>query len=793
MNMRTFYKKNKDKIIGFIISIAVFVSVITLYNLETRDIFKLLRFFKANELESLDTRFRIRGKRDPGDEIAIVIIDENSILKLGRYPWPRGHIAKFVDTISSSGAKVLVFDVIYSEPQNQLHLKSLNILEKSYFGLNKDRLLDQDDFIEAIEKEKSAANDDQKLQNSFQRAVMEQGVNIVIGFRFVDEYEAKTTGFPGRTLSQKSQLLLKESAYFPVYVHIPDFLKGKNSDQENIIPEVIKQKRKMIMEMYPPKKAIGTLNAIYPFAMWATYQGFTDQNVDYIGKTRNDYVAIKYKDDFYPSLGVQAARTFLDVDQGNLQFWLANKLVINDLEIPLDDVNRMLIDYCGPAYTFKTYSFIDVFEGRIGPEAFKDKIVLIGATPSLGDFVQTPFSSMMPGVEKQATVIENIIHGKFLRRGKREAVTDLIAIIVLSLLLGIILPLVPILIGGGISAALLFGYYYYCYHCFVDFGLWFNVTYPTIAVILCFSFVSLYHYFSTEKARRMVKGAFENFLDPNVVKEVLREPETIKLGGEERDVTVFFSDIAKFSTISEPLTPTQLVEFLNMYLSEMTEIVLEHGGYLDKYIGDAIVAAFGTPLHQPDHAIKACFAAIDSQKKLIEMSNEFSMLGLGEVRARIGINTGAVLAGNVGSQNRLSYTVIGDNVNLGARLEAANKEFGTYNMISEMTYEQAKDYIEVRELDIIRVVGKKIPVKVYELIDRKNSISPEKKEVIELFEKGIVKYREQMWDDAIKYFNKVLSLDKEDKPAELYFKRCLEYKKTPPPADWDRVFTMLTK
>lgn len=793
MKLRKFIKKNKDKVASIIISVCVFVFVITLYNLETRDIFKLLRFFKANELESVDARFRIRGERDPGDEIAIVIIDENSILKLGRYPWPRGHIAKFVDIVSDAEAKVLVFDVIYSEPQNELHLKSLDLLKKSYSEFSKDWVTDDDDYVAVIEKEKSAANEDRKLESSFERAVMEKGVNIVVGYRFVDEYEVETTGFSGRKLPQESQTLLRESAYFPVYVHVPGSRGEENDEQETMAPEIIRQKREMITEMHQPKKAIGVLNAIYPFAMWTTYQGFTDQNVDYAGKTRNDYVAIQYNGDFYPSLGVQAARIFLDAGQEDLQFWLAHKLVMKDFEIPLDDVNRMLIDYCGPAYTFQTYSFIDVYEGKIGTEAFKDKIVFLGATPSLGDFVQTPFSSMMPGVEKQATVVENLIHGKFLKRGKREAFTDLIAIICLSLLSGIVLPFVPVVVGGGISFALLFGYYYYCYYGFVNLGLWINVTYPTMSVILCFSFISLYRYFSTEKARRMVKGAFENFMDPNVVREVLKEPDTIKLGGEERPVTVFFSDIVKFSTISESLTPTQLIEFLNRYLSEMTEIILKHGGFLDKYIGDAIVAAFGTPLHQPDHAVKACYAAIDSQKKLIELSKEFSAEGLGEVKARIGLNSGTVLVGNVGSQNRLSYTVIGDEVNLGARLEAANKYFGTNTMISEGTYKLAKDYIEARELDIIRVVGKEKPVKVYELIDKKGEIQNRKREIVELYEKGLEEYRKREWQNSLLLFLEALDKDSKDGPSLVYLDRCKLYAQNEPPEDWDGVFTMSTK
>lgn len=795
MKFRKFFKKHRDKVISIIVSVCVFIFVITLYNLETRDIFKPLRFFKRNELESVDLRFRLRGKRDPGKEIVIVAIDENSIIKLGRYPWPRRYIAKFVDTISDSGAKVLVFDIIYSESQNEFHLKSLEHLKESYLTLNNEKVESTDEYIELIEEEEAMANEDQKLQSSLKRAVMEKDLNIVIGIRFADDYELKTTRFAGKKLTQESEMLLRESAYFPVYVEIPDSLREKTEGQETVAPDILKQKREMLMKIYPPKKAIGVLNAIDAFAMWASYQGFTGQNVDYVGKVRNEYMAIQYKGDFYPCLGVQTARIFLDTQPKELQFWLAHKLVIKDLEIPLDGLNRMLIDYCGPEYTFQTHSFIDVYEGRVEPEVFKDKIVFLGAAPtiSLGDFLQTPFTSMLPGVEKQATIVENIIHGKFLKRGQREALIDLIAIIGLSLLLGIVLPFVSIVIGGAICAALITGYCYYCYYVFVNYGLWINVVYPITAIVLCFSIVSLFRYFSTEKARRTVKGVFENFMDPKVVREVLKDPDAIKLGGEEKVVTVFFSDIAKFSTISEKLSPAKLIEWLNRYLSEMTDIIMGYGGYLDKYIGDAIVAAFGTPLDQHDHAVKACYAAIDNQKKLAELSREFMAEGLGEIKARIGINSGVVLVGNVGSQNRLSYTIIGDEVNLGARLEAANKHFGTSTMISENTYELAKDYIEARELDIIRVVGKEKPVKVYELIDKNGETQKIKRELLEIYEKGLEEYRKREWQKALLLFLDALDKDPNDGPSQTYLNRCELYVQNEPPEDWDGVYTMQEK
>ncbi len=217
------------------------------------------------------------------------------------------------------------------------------------------------------------------------------------------------------------------------------------------------------------------------------------------------------------------------------------------------------------------------------------------------------------------------------------------------------------------------------------------------------------------------------------------------------------------------------------------------GGFLDKYIGDAIVAAFGAPLSQQDHAVRACLAAIDNQKKISELNKEFREMGKLEIKARIGLNSGSVLVGNVGSTNRLSYTVIGDEVNLGARLEAANKYFGTYTMISERTCELARDHIEIRELDMIRVVGKEKPVKVYELIDRKGEIQEKKREVLKIYEEGLRKYQKREWQKALLLFLDALDKDPNDGPSQTYLNRCEFYAENEPPEDWDGVYTLTSK
>ena len=789
------------RVTPILISILVFIIVITIYNLEDRDLLKALRIFRAIEQKSLDVRFQIRGKRDPGNEIVIVAIDEKSIKKLGRYPWPRRYIAQFVDKITDANARLLALDVMYSEAQNVDILAALDTLAREY---NYSPLWNylpggasNEKFLTPLRREQKRFDEDSKLKDAFKRAVVDNGIDIISSIEFVDIEQRISTDFTGKEVSELGKELLKESAYFPVLAGAGKKTKEKSSDGNKLTVLTSKNRKEIMNNLlanYRPKKAVGVINMIDSFAEWVTYQGFVDTHVDYSGIVRSEYMAIQYENEFYPPLGAQVARVYKNLEYGELKLLLTEKLIFKETDIPIDSWNRMIINYCGPEATFKYFSFCDVIEGEIHPDAFSNKIVFLGATATgLGDFIATPFSSQTPGVEKHATVAENILHEKFLVRGQGEVLHDVLAIICISLAMGIFLPLLPSIWGGVASASLWSGYSYYVYAVFVSNGIWLNTTYPSIAVIACFTSITLYRFISEEKKRKEIRFAFENFMDPKVVHEILKEPGDIKLGGEEKEITVYFSDIEKFSSISEKMQPGELIEFLNEYLSEMTDQILDHGGFLDKYVGDAILAVFGAPLPQPDHAVRACLATIDNTKKLFKLNKKFKETRNLEIRARIGLNSGRVLVGNVGSTNRLSYTVIGDEVNLGARLEAANKYYGTYAMISERTYELARDHIEARELDLIRVVGKENPVKVYELIDRKGEITEKKREVLKLYEEGLREYQKRKWQNALLLFLDAIDKDPNDGPSLTYIERCKIYAQDPPPENWGGIYTLTAK
>ncbi|MCX5843757.1 MAG: adenylate/guanylate cyclase domain-containing protein, partial [Deltaproteobacteria bacterium] len=295
------------------------------------------------------------------------------------------------------------------------------------------------------------------------------------------------------------------------------------------------------------------------------------------------------------------------------------------------------------------------------------------------------------------------------------------------------------------------------------------------------------------REKKKIRGAFQYYLTASVINEMLKDPAKLKLGGDKKDLTVLFSDIRGFTTIAENMkTPEELVHLLNEYLTAMTNVVFTYDGLLDKYMGDAIMAVFGAPLNQPDHPLRACKTALDMMDELKKLQIKWADEGRPVLTIGIGINSGDMVVGNMGSEMRFDYTVMGDSVNLGSRLEGINKEYGTNIVISESTHNAVKDILFCRELDSVRVKGKNLPVKIYELLGEKKDAEKWEK-AVGIFEEGLSKYRQCLWDEAIISFQRVLEIKADDAPAKLYIVRCQELKKNPPEEPWDGVFTMTKK
>lgn len=487
--------------------------------------------------------------------------------------------------------------------------------------------------------------------------------------------------------------------------------------------------------------------------------------------------------------------------------------------IPVDFLGRIPINYYGPRMALPYVSAKDMLtddptmlvrqriqdpvtgefhlagEGKIVNKIdfFKDRAVIVGATAmALYDLRNTPLEKNYPGPETHLTVLANLMEGKLLKNLRNEQallpVLTLVGGTFFSLAICFLSPLWGLVVFlFGMSVALGADFYV-----FIEKGILGSNFLILNEFILIYLTVTVYKYFTEEKAKRELRSTFSKYVSPAIVDEVLKDTANLKLGGRKQRMSVMFSDVRGFTTISEKLPPTELAQLLNDYLSPMTDIVFKNKGTLDKYMGDAIMAFFGAPVFYKDHAAHACRCALESLVKLKELQAQFKAKDLPMIDIGIGINTGEMSVGNMGSKIVQSYTVMGDSVNLGSRLEGINKEYGTRIIISEFTYNDVKDQFACREVDRVKVKGKNEPVRIFEVL-QEGVLNDKDKPWVEQYEIAFKLYYEKQFAEAIKHFEKTKELRGEDPLSDVYLERCEDYLKDPPPADWDGVYTMKTK
>ena len=486
------------------------------------------------------------------------------------------------------------------------------------------------------------------------------------------------------------------------------------------------------------------------------------------------------------------------------------QLIIGDISVPLDHFNDLWVDLpalppnamflakdtpAGISAGEILFDLQDIPDDEWDEETeelqelIAGKIVLVGDTSEVSHDIFTSPIGEVYGIEFLADTIYTLMNNAPIRPAGDFTEILVFAVLFIAFVLVTMIPKYEnALFFLIIALYVAFGFYMYVYH-----GIAFSMSYSLIACFLTTGIINLYLFMMERKQKGFIKGAFSQYLSPTVIDQIVENPDMLQLGGEKREMTPFFSDIQGFSTISEGLTPEELVQLLNEYLTAMCDIVSSYHGTIDKFEGDAIIAFWGAPLELPDHATIACHAAIDMQKKNEEMRKTLREQNRPMLYTRIGMSSGSVVVGNMGSADRMDYTMMGDVVNLAARLEGVNKFYQTFTMISQSTYELTKDDIDTRQLDVIRVVGKKEPISVYEVLERKNQTSSEKSGVVEKFLKALKLYEERNFADASKEFEKVLAIDPDDGPSLTYVKRCGVFLETPPEKDWDGVYTFTEK
>jgi adenylate cyclase len=780
---------------SFLISLSVTAVALTLYYftfLGERST-PIFEFLQRLEYDSLDTRFRYRAENatDFDHRIVIVDIDQHSEEVLGRWPFARSHFARMLEVLHKDGAKVAAFDITFSKP-DESRAPLLRLLAE--LKARNARGEPADARLEA-EVAKLAAESDSDRQ--FAEAIKKFG-KVVLGNFFLYT-EADLRRLDDKTLDQYAH----ELSFF-AFPQVQSITSRQGFGKQDYLSLIGRYES---AEMLPHGAEANMSNLTKALSVEAASTGFFNEPPDTDGVVRRTTMILpfgrsndKSEWDLYGSLDVMAVRAYLGIGNDGMVLTYGEHGIVDiqfgeGLRIVPNDLGQALINYHGRPYPH--VSMADVVEGGLPAERFRDKIVLVGATATgVGDIKSTPYGGTdFAGVEIHANVIDNILHNDFLVRGAKQQLWDAVFILVFGFPLGIFMALVqPRWMWLG--AALLLPLAAVDYGAFRR-GWWLNFTIPAMTLTGNVLLVSLYRALVEEKEKRKVRAAFGQYLSPEVIRRLLVNPRLVE--PKKTNITVMFSDIRGFTSISEKLDAQELALFLNQYLSDMTRIVFHYQGTLDKYIGDAVMAFWGAPFEEEGHAAHGCDAALEMIKRVRELQKEWEAEGKPSLEIGIGLNTGVASVGKMGSELRYGYTALGDAVNLSSRLEGLNKDYGTHIIVNETTYQAAKnDGFVFRELDVMRVKGKLLPVTIYQLMGRQtdlaaNGSAETVRLQIEAFARARELYRNRQWKAAVCSFQGVLEKWPKDGPSRAYVERCQEYSVAEPPANWDGVFVMTHK
>ena len=679
--------------------------------------------FDFLENRSYDFRINFFAQSSrPSDDIILVIIDQNSIdwaleERSWVWPWPRSAYAEILDYMQIAGASSVMFDILFSEP--------------SVYGRE-----DDETFV--------------KSAGEFGRSVHA----VFFGTR------------TGRYFNWSEELYnipLFQPEEFGELLYSYDLSQRFSQDMpvRGVFP---------IQDLRNASGGIGSVT------------GYPDRD-DVFRRTR---LFTLFDGKAVPSLSV--AGLLADGKTDEIRFNSRRRVIEwGHYEIPVDRNGRTLLRFRGNIDRYIPYSAAEILQSAVAhrngeepllpPEDFKNKYIFLGCyAPGLFDICNTPISSMYPGVGIHITFLDNLLQQDFIRESPHWIPILLnfvsIAMITFLVLYSSRIPIViagVFLIFGALCAFAMFAYY-------SSLNMWIPVVSSMVGIITAFVTTTLYNYATEGKQKKFIKSAFSQYLSHSVIEQLLANPERLSLGGERREISIFFSDVQGFTSISEKLDPAQLTELLNDYLSVMTDTILEYGGTIDKYEGDAIIAFWNAPLSYGDHAERALKASLECLS-LMEEKQVFFQNKIGcQFLTRIGLNTGYAVVGNMGSAKRFDYTMIGDSVNLAARLESLNKQFGTYIMCTETTFKQA-DSVSGRKLALVAVVGKSEPVAVWEPMPEK--VFHERKAILQRFDSARDMFYEGRFSDALPLFEE---LSKDDKPSFYYAKQCRHY--ISHPEDW---------
>ncbi|MGE0517502.1 MAG: CHASE2 domain-containing protein [Candidatus Binatia bacterium] len=690
------------------------------------------------DLRALDQRIQQRGRGVAAPEVVIVAVDDASLGEIGRWPWSRARIADLIERVDAGDPAVIGIDLVQAEPTAACDVGAI------------------------------AAAVDPSCQAALTRALG--------GVQGEDARLVEAVRASGRT----------------VLGYFFDFSPGGDDSPSNGESAYATVQRAPGADSAPIQRARRVTQNLPPLAAAAAGLGYFNFFPDRDGLFRRVPMAIAFGDRVTMPLSLAVLRHAWPQRPAAIRLgpYGVESLRLGAELLPVDRWGQLLINYRGPRRTFRHVSAADVLAGRVSPDVFRNALVLLGVTAvGVGDVRNTPFDPVYPGVEIHATVLDNILRRDFLYRpaiAGSIALYDVAVILLVAVLVGAALHRTRGMAGALVAAGLLAAYVVGSQLVFAGHGAVLSFAYPALCIALSYVGVGVHQYAVTEREKRQTRRMLDLYLSPELSRYLSERPETLQLGGEKSERTVLFSDVKGFTGISERLSAEDLVEVLNLYLGEMTEAVFAHGGMLDKYIGDGLMAVWGAPVAQPDHAARACRAALEMLERLQALNRKIAARGWPTLGIRIGINSGPMVFGNMGSPGHLSLTVMGDNVNLAARLEGINKLYGSAIIASDRTVQLAGDSVVARELDLVRVRGRDMAVHIYEILGSA-AAGDGWRELNAHFAAGLAAYRARDWTTALAAFEAAARARHGDGPTELYLWRCRDYLRDPPPPDWEAV------
>jgi adenylate cyclase len=719
--------------------------------------FYRLGFVQFIDAKLYDYRLRLTLPAKGDDRIVILDIDEKSLKEEGRWPWGRDKMATLTEKLFDHYAVAVIgFDIVFAEEDNSSGLKVLQ-------ELGRNQLKNVTQYQSVLTRIKPQLEYDSLFADKIKHR------NVVLGYFFSNSENGAARSISG---------------VLPKAVFSPDTFKGRPINF-------------LQFDSYG-----GNLPELQKNAVSA---GHFTQAPDADGIVRRIPMIVEYEGAYYESLSLAVVRAALgmpglspgyapgnDKNYGGLE-WLTLESAQGNLRIPVDDKVSALVPYRGESRTFHYVSATDVLHARVNLADMKNKIVLVGTSAQgLLDLRATPVDAVYPGVEVHANMISGILNQNLKQNPPYVLGENVLLVLVVGVVLAILLPMLSAMQGilvsvGALLIVVIFNGSMWVYG---------NIALPLAAglimILALFALNMTFGYFTTERTKRQITGLFGQYVPSEVVDEMSKHPEQVSMEGESREMTILFSDVRGFTTISEGLEPRELSLLMNEFLTPLSRVIYSYRGTIDKYMGDCIMAFWGAPLPDTRHAYHAVLSGLEMQRALSDLQPHFRERGWPQIAIGVGINTGRVSVGNMGSEVRVAYTVMGDAVNLAARLEGITKEYGAGVLVGEVTKKDAPEFV-YRELDLVRVKGKDKPVAIFEPLGLVGEVESAVLEEIKLFQQALRFYRKQEWDKAELQLYNLLKIASRQKLYEVYGERIAYYRNNPPGEDWDGVFVFKTK